>query len=456
MARQGRIDEVPEAAKDESLRRYVEQRVALKAQIALESRTLLPQHPRMKELNAELAGLDGKFAPPRTRRRPRSRTRPRWRGSGRQPRRGRSPSSRRPSPPATSTTCGCARSSSTPKLRATSSNPIWRRTARRSPARPPTPSRPTRASSPGAIEPRTPTFPKKVPTVLLATFAGFLVSLGVVAAHALLTNAGGREGATRAARKATTRAGRSNREVETAAAEQSRRKTRRASTSPTHSPRAEALAEALAERRRSRRRRGALTTLIAGEETDRALGLALTVARGLAERGRAALVDLGLSQEWLADVVDRAARAARSWRGSPSCSTGARLRTGAAPRSLVAPRHRSRRGRRDRCAGLGEALAAFAASYDSSCCTPRTGDRRRRRGAAGDGGAGRRRARGAAARGRCARRAKRWRARRSRRSAWPRATRGARRDREGRLGVERGATSGEAAQAVAATASRAA
>ena len=61
MLREGRLDEIPDAAKDKSLRRYVEQRVALKAQIAFESRTLLPQHPRMKELNGELAGLDGEI-----------------------------------------------------------------------------------------------------------------------------------------------------------------------------------------------------------------------------------------------------------------------------------------------------------------------------------------------------------------------------------------------------------
>ena len=61
MVRDGRLDEIPQVAKDESLRRYVEQRVALKAQIALESRTLLPEHPRMKELAGELAGLDAEI-----------------------------------------------------------------------------------------------------------------------------------------------------------------------------------------------------------------------------------------------------------------------------------------------------------------------------------------------------------------------------------------------------------
>ena len=61
MLRDGRLDEIPQVARDDSLRRYVEQRVALKAQIALESRTLLPEHPRMKELAGELAGLDAEI-----------------------------------------------------------------------------------------------------------------------------------------------------------------------------------------------------------------------------------------------------------------------------------------------------------------------------------------------------------------------------------------------------------
>ena len=54
----GRLDEIPDAAKDASLARFAEQRVTLKAQIASQARTLLPEHPHMKELAAQLAGLD--------------------------------------------------------------------------------------------------------------------------------------------------------------------------------------------------------------------------------------------------------------------------------------------------------------------------------------------------------------------------------------------------------------
>ncbi|RTL86174.1 MAG: lipopolysaccharide biosynthesis protein [Hyphomicrobiales bacterium] len=58
MLRQKRIGEIPDVANNETIRRIFEQRVALQARIALESRTLLPMHPRVKELNAQLADLD--------------------------------------------------------------------------------------------------------------------------------------------------------------------------------------------------------------------------------------------------------------------------------------------------------------------------------------------------------------------------------------------------------------
>ena len=58
MLREGRLDEVQDLANDESLRRFAETRVTLKAEIAEAARTLLPEHPRMKELNGQLAELD--------------------------------------------------------------------------------------------------------------------------------------------------------------------------------------------------------------------------------------------------------------------------------------------------------------------------------------------------------------------------------------------------------------
>ncbi len=58
MLRQGRIAEVPDVANNDLIRRVAEQLVTAKAQLALESGALLPGHPRIKELNAEIANLE--------------------------------------------------------------------------------------------------------------------------------------------------------------------------------------------------------------------------------------------------------------------------------------------------------------------------------------------------------------------------------------------------------------
>jgi polysaccharide biosynthesis transport protein len=57
----GRPLEVSEITNNELIRRLVEQRVNLGAQLALESRTLLPAHPRIKELNAQLSDLQSQI-----------------------------------------------------------------------------------------------------------------------------------------------------------------------------------------------------------------------------------------------------------------------------------------------------------------------------------------------------------------------------------------------------------
>ena len=61
MVRQGRVGDVPDVANNDLIRRISEQRVSLRAQMALESRTLLPGHPRIKELTAQVADLEGEL-----------------------------------------------------------------------------------------------------------------------------------------------------------------------------------------------------------------------------------------------------------------------------------------------------------------------------------------------------------------------------------------------------------
>ena len=56
--RDGRAFDIPDVANNELIRRLLEQRINLKAQLALELRTLLPQHPRIKELSAQLVDLE--------------------------------------------------------------------------------------------------------------------------------------------------------------------------------------------------------------------------------------------------------------------------------------------------------------------------------------------------------------------------------------------------------------
>ncbi|GJD97417.1 GumC family protein [Methylobacterium iners] len=61
MIKDGRAFEIPDVANNETIRRTVEQRITLRAQLALESRTLLSEHPRIKELTAQVADLDAQI-----------------------------------------------------------------------------------------------------------------------------------------------------------------------------------------------------------------------------------------------------------------------------------------------------------------------------------------------------------------------------------------------------------
>lgn len=59
--RSGRLNEVPDIANNELMRRVSEQRVSLRGQLALESRTLGPEHPRTKDLNAQIAAVESEM-----------------------------------------------------------------------------------------------------------------------------------------------------------------------------------------------------------------------------------------------------------------------------------------------------------------------------------------------------------------------------------------------------------
>lgn len=59
--RAGRLNEVPDIANNELVRRVSEQRVTLRSQLALESRTLGPEHPRTKDLVAQISAVEGEL-----------------------------------------------------------------------------------------------------------------------------------------------------------------------------------------------------------------------------------------------------------------------------------------------------------------------------------------------------------------------------------------------------------
>lgn len=346
MLREGRLDEISGAAQDESLRRYAEQRVALKAQIALESRTLLPQHPRMKELAGELAGLDAEIRVAAGKAVTALENDAKLSGAD-----------------VDSLTAMLAKQSKTvatgnvdeAQLRALELDANTARQQlesylqkyREALAREADNAAPADARIiASATEPRSPTFPKKGPTILLATLAGFLISLGVVAAHALFMDTGA-EGQGESAARLVDGDGEAADEAS---------EFRDSFSSP------EALAARLAEMAPGE---GALTALFAGEGTGRALALALTAARALSKRGPAALVDLGVSQDWLSDVVGREAATEGRLAGL------AELLDGRATFEQVLHRDLSSRldivpagAGRIEVEGLAEALAALASSYE--------------------------------------------------------------------------------------------
>jgi polysaccharide biosynthesis transport protein len=61
MIRAGRAFEIPDVANNDLIRRLLEQRVNLRTQLALELRTLMPEHPRIKELNAQVGDLEAQI-----------------------------------------------------------------------------------------------------------------------------------------------------------------------------------------------------------------------------------------------------------------------------------------------------------------------------------------------------------------------------------------------------------
>jgi len=316
LEREGRLDEAPESIADESMRRFVEQRVTLMAQIAEASRTLLPLHPRMKELSAQLAGLDAQI-----------------RDAAARNVRALENDARLAGDQVASLSAALSRQSRTVatgnvddvRLRALEMEAKGARDQLESylqkygeaAARDADSSAPADARIIATAEPpRTPTFPKVWQTILLATLAAFLVSGGVAAAATLASDEAEPGSMSIASPPAPTTAARA------AASPTSRGEGPKLIDPNPQEPPAQApspfepadaavtetsrSAQALAERlTRSRTPEGRLVALIAGNGSGRALPLALETARLLSAKGPTLLVDLGATQGWFGDILER-------------------------------------------------------------------------------------------------------------------------------------------------------
>jgi len=323
MLRAGRLDAVPDFVKDESLRHYAEMRVTLKSHIAEESRTLLPGHPRMRELTGQLAGLDEQI---------RAAAGKAVRGFEDEARLAGAQVSNLEGLIAKQAKAVATSDADQVQLRALELDAKTSREQlesyinkyREASARDADDATPANARVIAtAQEPLAPTFPKKAPTVLLATLAGFLLAAGIVVARALLEAPGAETYAAPAmdpalaitataamapapavpAANAMPEAA-DERPTEPSTArddfdENEDENEKEERVDPTTA--LEAIVDRLAE---SAETTDSLTVLVTGEATKGALALSLTSARRLSKTGRAVLVDLGVSQPWLGDVFD--------------------------------------------------------------------------------------------------------------------------------------------------------
>ena len=303
LQKEGRLADAPDSATDESMRRFAEQRVTLMAAIAEAARTLLPMHPRMKALTAQLASLDDEI-----------------RNAAARNVRGLENEARVAGDQVASLTAALAEQSKTVatgnpddvRLRALDMEAKTAREQlesylqkyREAAARDADSAAPADARIIATAEPpRSPTFPKAWQTILLATLAAIVASAGAAASSALAADDS-------PSPEAGVRAPQAPSAVPDAAGADPDSSSERAPHGPDTSGTAafdafetpDALAQRLAKLSPLE---GAPFVLIAGHECGQSLAIALETARKLASRGATALVDLGATQDWLADVVDR-------------------------------------------------------------------------------------------------------------------------------------------------------
>jgi polysaccharide biosynthesis transport protein len=296
---EGQLAGTPESVMDESMHRFAEQRVALKAQITEAARVLPPKHPRMKELAAQLASLKNQI---------RDAAAKNIRALENDARLAGDQVASLSATLAQQAKPAAAGNGDDMRLRGLEMEAKASRDELesylqkyRDAAREVDNAAPTDASIIStALPPRVPTFLKAWQTIVLATLAAVVLSTGVA-------------GATRETEMTLRRVRRATAQTLGSPALARDDIALRSEPSPGeigaearpaiwgfHS--AEALARHLAQERPTE---GALVVLIVGHRCGQALPIAIETARRLAADGATSLVDLGVTQEWFSDIVDR-------------------------------------------------------------------------------------------------------------------------------------------------------
>ncbi len=311
LEKEGRLDDAPDSITDQSMRRFAEQRVALKSQIAEAARTLLPMHPRMKELTAQLASLDGQI-----------------RDAAEKNVRALENDARLAGDQVDALTATLAQQSKTVAtgnaddvqlraldLEATAAREqleSYLQKYREAAAREADNAAPADARVIATAEPpRTPTFPKAWQTILLATLAALAISTGVAAASALLSNeadasAAGAGPASDQAKSPSTPAAHASPGESPPPPEPEPRAAPDPGPNRNHEFGAADPIDALADRLIRARTPGCgQVVLVTGQRCGQTLAIALQTARRLSSRDPTLLVDLGATQEWFTDILDR-------------------------------------------------------------------------------------------------------------------------------------------------------
>ena len=356
LAQGGRLADAPDTVADGPLRRLLDRRLALEAEIAEASRTLLPLHPRMKDLAAQRASLDVAI-----------------RDAADRAARAREADARKAGDEANALATQIAERSKAAADPAAAASlrrleaeaqaardelASWRQMAREQEAQAAADAEAGAARIVVRAEPpRAPVFPRIGQTFLMGGAAGF--GLSSLAAVVSAFGAGRRRPSpyTMQQRAPATDAAPSTLDAPS--------KTGVPDPAPGAPPRTggpDHVADLVAKLRRMKPN-ATLVALVGGDRTGRALAVALEAARGLAAERAAVFVDLGETQDWLADILYR------DEADEPAILGLSDLLAGRAGFDAVIRRDLSTNldvvlPGRDRAGGrIDDALTAFAAAY---------------------------------------------------------------------------------------------